>query len=354
MTYKFCPLSQKYFEQYDDFLSCVSGNLLYYTRKYRDFLHRVLNNVESEYFLAINDTKVEAILPLFVQHGPMGSVVNSLPYYGSHGGILAHQNCSPLAVNGLKNCFDQFCLNHNAISSTIIENPYGCPINEVNLLTGDFGDSRIGQLTELPHNVTDAEQETSLMSMFHSKTRNMVRKGIKAGFELTIDNRLDAFCELYRLHEENMLAIGGKAKEFTTFKTIRELFTPDKEFNLYLASKNEETAAALLLLYSGDTVEYFTPVIAAKYRSDQPLSALIFKAMTEASQAGFKHWNWGGTWLSQENVYRFKSRWGAKDKKYAYHTKVYGKLADIMNSRKSDLLSMYPDFYVVPFSELKD
>ena len=65
------------------------------------------------------------------------------------------------------------------------------------------------------------------------------------------------------------------------------------------------------------------------YRSEQPLSVLIFRAMQDAiKEKGSKHWNWGGTWKSQHGVYRFKSRWGAHDNKYRYHIKTYQDIGD--------------------------
>lgn len=353
MKYQVLPLTSTHFCEYDDFVNKVDGGLLYYTRKYRKFLHQVLNCVESEYFLAFNDEKLEAILPIFVQQGIWGPVVNSLPYYGSHGGILASKSCSPLSIAGLQKRFSLFCQEINAVASTIIENPYANPVIRDYQWKSDFSDIRTGQVTYLPSNEPHQELDESLMVIFHSKTRNMVRKGCKAGFDIQVENSELAFYKLYQLHDENMSKIGGKAKDFTTFKTIYDIFTSGSDYNLYVAYRNREVAAALLVLYSGKVVEYFTPVIAQKFRSEQPLSALIFRAMKDAVATGFKIWNWGGTWLTQENVYRFKSRWGAIDKKYSYHTKVYKNHADIIAKQKHEILEMYPDFYVVPFYELQ-
>ena len=42
--------------------------------------------------------------------------------------------------------------------------------------------------------------------------------------------------------------------------------------------------------------------------------------MLYAHKKGLKHWNWGGTWETQEGVMAFKRKWGAIDKKYFYYT----------------------------------
>ena len=72
--------------------------------------------------------------------------------------------------------------------------------------------------------------------------------------------------------------------------------------------------------------------------------------MVDNANKKFKWWNWGGTWLSQDGVYRFKSRFGAIDKEYKYYIKVNNQ--DIYNSTKEYLLSEYGNFYTVPFERL--
>ena len=80
------------------------------------------------------------------------------------------------------------------------------------------------------------------------------------------------------------------------------------------------------------------------------MSLLIFEAMQEAVGRGILYWNWGGTWLNQSGVYRFKSRWGTHDVPYYYYVKVYND--KVLNYSKDTLLEQFPYYYVVPFFEL--
>ena len=61
-------------------------------------------------------------------------------------------------------------------------------------------------------------------------------------------------------------------------------------------------------------------------------------------------WNWGGTWLSQNGVYQFKSRWGTKDYPYFYHVRVVDPAGMLEEVREDELLASYPYFYTIPFS----
>ena len=74
--------------------------------------------------------------------------------------------------------------------------------------------------------------------------------------------------------------------------------------------------------------------------------------MKNASEKGFKFWNWGGTWLNQDGVYRFKSRWGTKDFPYYYYTTLKNK--EVLNLSKEEILSKFPYFYVISFNELNE
>ena len=119
---------------------------------------------------------------------------------------------------------------------------------------------------------------------------------------------------------------------------------------LNVAKINNEPIAALLTLYFNKTVEYFTPVIMQSHRDTQALSTIVFYAMTDSIACGYKWWNWGGTWLDQDGVYRFKSRWGTQDKPYYYRTNIRNKA--ILASSEGELLKAYPNFFAVPFSAL--
>ena len=149
-----------------------------------------------------------------------------------------------------------------------------------------------------------------------------------------------------------MAAIGGLAKEDAFFKVFPKIFEAAKDYNIYVASKHNKRVAALLVFYYKGTVEYFTPVIDHEYRSDQPLALIIYQAMLDASQNNAEWWNWGGTWLSQEGVYKFKKKWGAEDKPYYYFTVC--KNESFKTLTKQDLLESYKSFFTIPFGALKN
>lgn len=352
MSFRIERLTTQHEDAYSKFLATSRESLLYHSLKYRNFLRQILQDSQDIYLIAVDDKgEIVASLPFFVKSGPLGKVANSLPFYGSHGDIVASPDC-PIEVKvSLVNKFTEFCLENDVVISTLISNPLSENESLYNDYKDDFTDSRIGQITFF-ETINKDDLANSLMSHFHVKTRNLVRKGQKSGFTISHDGALTTLQNLQNLHAQNMEKIGGTAKPWSVFEAIRNNFNYGTDYKIYSAHSDGELAASLLLFYSNQTIEYFTPVVNEKHRSNQPLSYLIYTAMMEAISEGFLRWNWGGTWLNQDGVYHFKSRWGTKDLPYKYHIKAYVNPDNLKDNPPSTLLEHYPYFYVLPFNQL--
>ena len=327
-------------DRYETFLLAQPESLLYQSSRYQNLLIGLLG-CRQESLLALDESgNVQAALPLMAKDGFLGTVVNSLPYYGSNGGLIGNDS---MARSELITAYQRFVEAPGMAASTLIENPLAP--GGIDGITYDLTDERIGQLTPLPR---CGNEETVLMHSFHYKTRNMIRKAEKLGVEVAVDNNALHF--LAAVHEENMLEIGGIAKSQSFFDTLPQYFRPGRDYRLYVARLDSKVIAAVLVFFYNRTAEYYTPVVRKEYRGSQALSAAIFRAMCDAAALGCAWWNWGGTWLTQEGVYRFKSRWGTQDLPYRYSTKVHN--LEILKASKTELLTAYPSFFTVPFSAL--
>lgn len=334
-------LTSKYFEIYEAFLEQHECAMLYYSIKFKLFLEK-LTASEALYYIAIENDKIVGALPLMCKSGKFGKVINSLPYYGSNGGVLAKND---IVKNALIKKYLEIINSGEFLASTLIENPLDTNKSYLQLENTE-NDYRIGQFTKIQGAYSDIED---LMIKFHYKTRNTIRKAVKSEVTVAVENNMFQFLE--ETHIENMQSIGGLAKTKQFFALISEIFEPEKDFNIYVARKDGIPIAALLVFYSNRVVEYYTPVIVKEFRHVQALSLLITQAMFDAAKDGFVWWNWGGTWATQGGVYDFKSRWGTIDLNYNYHIKINN--PQVYNLTKEELLSEYPSFFVLPFSKLK-
>lgn len=331
-------LEQSEHHRFDSFICRFENSLLFHSTKYLNYVSKHIS-ADNRYIVNVNSSgDVLAGISICEKTGEFGVVANSSAYYGSNGGILF---TNPQAAVELAKYLKERLTNHGAY--TFIESPY---LNQgfYNESEFDYTTSRITHINHLGR----IKSEDDLFAGYHFKTRNVVRKALKSGFELAENS--ENIAELYRIHVENMLAIGGKAKTEVFFTGLPNVFAPGKEYKIFYAVKDGETAAAVLLFYFNNTVEYYTPVINQKFRNLQPLSFLIHNCMLLSAKAGFKYWNWGGSWSSQEALVRFKERWGGEVMSYRYFTKINNQ--DILKASPKLLDHNYSGFFVAPYEAL--
>jgi hypothetical protein len=358
MSLNLLKLTSDHEDAYEDLLQDCRWSMLYHSLTYRRFLIDFLPaDAQDCYLLAFNKSKLVGALPCFMIDGPVGPVINSLPFYGSHGSVLtrpgANRDISEFLIQGLAN----FCLKRKVSFSTVIDTPFSS--NEKLLkekMNFQFRDYRIGQVTHLPPAEDLEITERKLLDSYHQKTRNAVRKGLRSGLVFCSDQSEEALEAIHLLHKANILSIGGIPKPRGFFDAISRQMQYDVDYRIYYAQTvSGDIVCALMLLYFKDTVEYFVPATAEAWRSSQALSALIHIAMVEAVRdRNAKIWNWGGTWPTQIGVKQFKSRWGTQEYPYNYYTSVFKNINTLRELSSKSLLSGYPWFYTIPFAVLEE
>ena len=357
MALELTELTSAHEPAYETLLQACPWAMLYHSLTYRRFLKDFLPaTAEDHYLLAFDDGVLAGALPAFVMTGPLGPVFNSLPFFGSHGSILLRPGSRPEVADALAGAMKDLCRTRDVAFATVIDTPFSRH-EEVFQRSMEFQcrDQRIGQFTALPEGDDADLVNDSLLALYHQKTRNIVRKALKSGLSFSHDADPRTLDALHKLHEANILGIGGIAKPKRFFDSIAATLQVDRDYRIYTArTESGEIVCALMLLYFKDTVEYFVPATAETWRTAQPLSALIHLSMRDAVlERGARRWNWGGTWLTQDGVYHFKSRWGTCDYPYQYYTRVFPDLQRLLGVSRQTLLQGYPWFYTVPFSALE-
>ncbi|MBM3503519.1 MAG: GNAT family N-acetyltransferase [Alphaproteobacteria bacterium] len=325
-------------ERYGALCAATPSHLIYATWSFRSFLRDTLG-CRPSYLGAIDQAgNLVAALPLMSQEGRFGRVVNSLPFFGSNGGLIG---ADPAARATLWSAYVGIARAPGTAAATVIF----APGESVDLpVAPDFADRRIGQITDLGL----ARSSEALFAAIDGSSRRNVRKAESSGVEVVIDN--DAFPALQDIHRENMAAIGGREKPTRFFELLPRHFRAGVEYNIYVARLGGEIVAALLLFYAGRTVDYYIPATRLSARAAQPSAAILFRAMRDAADAGYTAWNWGGTWVTQDGVLRFKRKWAAHDVPYDYHVLLNNR--ELLTQTPKTLLNEYPFFYVLPFDAL--
>jgi CelD/BcsL family acetyltransferase involved in cellulose biosynthesis len=335
--------------EYERFVLRSPRTLLYHGAGFRRLLRAVLE-AEDRYLVA-RDTSgaIVGALPAFLRRGAggHGAVLNSLPFFGSNGGLLEFEG-SAAVRRALLDRFEALAREESCVSSTIVTSPLDEEDASRSDIAFDLRDERLGQVTTLPGPAADVG--AALMDLFHVKSRNALRKAQKLALTVTREEE-DALAFVAATHRQNILAKAGLAKEPRFFETLARVYERGRDYDVWVARHDGQPVAGLLVLYFNRTAEYYTPAVVEEYRSWQPLSLIVFEAMQAAVQHGLLWWNWGGTWASQEGVRRFKERLGAGDRPYHYFTRLFD--PSLLHRRPEDLLREFPHFYVLPFSALR-
>jgi hypothetical protein len=319
-------------------------NTLIYTDL--NYLDAISEYTKSELYFVVDvvDREIVSALPFCIYFGSYGPVINSLPFYGSNGGIIS-RNKKISNFNLIIDKILEFAKENRCVSVTIIESPLN-PAFDYDFNRFNYRDSRISLLNYFDHNMKSSD----LMESFEDPRPRNIRRAIKTGVEVKESHTIESIEFLAKTHYQNISSIGGIPKNYDFFQFITARL-PTNQWVILDALYDGIRIASLLLLYSEDVIEYFTPVNLPEFRHLQAQSLLIFTGMRFAIANKIYIWNWGGTWNTQKGVYDFKKKWGPMELKYNYYCAILEE--SILYKSKTSLIEQYPYFYVLPFSELK-
>jgi hypothetical protein len=331
------PLDARLVSRYEAFIRADPTTLFYHGTAFRSLVGELLE-ADERTLVALEDDRLVGALPLLSLDGERGRVFNSLPYYGSNGGVVA---ASAEAHDALAAAYAKLVSDPGTLAATVVPNPFAPRGDE---LQHNLIDERIAQFTPI------ASAQDELLRRIDATARRNVAKARRTGYRVAREH--EALPELHRLHDTNIRAIGGRPKTRRFFDLVAERLVPGEDYDLWTARTDRDVAAALLVFYWGRFVEYYTPAVAHDHRSSQPLSLVLLEAILDAGRRGFSFWNWGGTWTSQKPLYRFKRKWGADERPYSYLVQLND--PTLFDVARSTILAAYPDFYVLPFDLLKE
>ncbi len=347
MAYRVSILEQNEWDAYETYVANHSQSMLPHSWRWLEMIQ--LNTGSSPKAIVVWDTdRIAGTLPFFIsQDKGHGCVLNSLPFFGSQSGILADPGHLEDIFSLILPHLDQAAKDYNCVASTIIASMVDQ--NAVHYRTiwkPTFEDERVGQMVDMP-----SDPEALMQDIFVGKRRNNIRNAQRKGVIVNEGVNETSLGWLRQKHEEVIGFKGGIVKPIAFFDWCFEAAQDSSFCKFYFASVDDRLAAGMIIFYYKNYVEYCLPVIDHQYSSYNPLALLIYEGMVDAVKNGKRFWNFGGTWLSQTNLYRFKKEFGADDYPYSYFTKVYDER--ILTLFPQTLLKAFPYYFVVPFSQLK-
>jgi hypothetical protein len=336
---------------YDRFLLGFSNLVVSHRPQYWTLIENCLDEVERLTFVLKLEGVISGSITFFFKRGRFGLVANSMPFYGSHGGFLLVDGLEPRWGRLLARAVRDYLIARKTFLVSVTSDPFQPPSN-LALQVHELGVTveRMCQVTHLPEAANPEEAEKLLFDAYKKENRTSVRRARSLGLTVDRVSGEEAFTALRNLHVQNMIRVGGEPKQEEVFSLFEEIFANGRDFELFQASQEGDVRAMLLLIYSGDLVEYWMPGFDFQFKDQQALSLTIHEAMVDSVvRKRARVWNWGGTLASQTGLFQFKKSWGAVAVPYSHQIEV-GRPLERNELFQRICREDYRGFFLLPFS----
>ena len=149
---------------------------------------------------------------------------------------------------------------------------------------------------------------------FEKRIRNTIRKAEKENIKIIEDNNHIYTNNIYRLHLENMKALGTPPHAKTFFSEIDKNLNKKGLVKSIVATYNEKVIAAISIYPHRKNVRWGLGVQSSKHRTKNPLSLLLWHALKWSKTNGYSEFDFGGS-RPESNNYFFKRGWIHKNQK---------------------------------------
>ncbi|MCL5019791.1 MAG: GNAT family N-acetyltransferase [Patescibacteria group bacterium] len=172
-------------------------------------------------------------------------------------------------------------------------------------------------LSELP-----LSSVTELWKNVKDPVKRAIKKAKKSGIKIYDGQNSEDWRAFYEVYCETKRFQGIPAYPFRFFQTVQDMFSPTNRVRLILAGFEGKVLAGVILLYYKDRV-YYSFGASTKNQAVlqmRPNQALFWEVIKEASENGYKVFDFGFSHKSNIGLIRFKSQWGARERPhYDYH-----------------------------------
>lgn len=333
--------------KYEAFVQKYPETLIYASTAYRYLLADYLDAEDQSLVAVSAKGEFLAVLPALLKRSPdHGTVLNSLPFY-SHGAVVG-PDALPIVKQALLAAFFDLARRADCVSATLITSPFE---KDRDLYSAhaprECVSEHTGQVTTLKEFKGTNDEE--VLKKLTAPQAETIRKALESGVTCRVSNTEADMELLFRMHRESAGTTGEIAKERLFFQKVMQ-HLDKKHYSIHVAEANGEPIAALLLLKYNRTVEYLVTGTVATGRLLQLLPLLVFKAMRHTANEGYSWWNWGETRTALQRPDELE-RWNTQDRGFHYYTKIIDKT--LLTWTREEVISRFPNFFVLPFDRLK-
>jgi hypothetical protein len=173
--------------------------------------------------------------------------------------------------------------------------------------------------TYLAHTLNLSRNAEEIFSDFRDSTKRNIKKAIKNGVEVKINNSFESIKEFCRLNCVTRKRHGIPPQPFLFFKKVFEYIISNQRGFVVLASFKDRYIAGAVFFLSGDTAIFKYGASDKKYHHLRANNLVMWEAIKWSCQNGFKHFCFGRSEPGNKGLLQFKSGWGTIEQKINYY-----------------------------------
>lgn len=312
MNFKIIDI-KKSTREWDNYVNKAEHSTFFHTSTWLNLIEDVFE-VEANHTIIYNEKDELLLFPLFLQEKSLQS-----PFYADYGGPLIIDS-SISNSNDLYLCLDKFInsIGKEKKATRIYVRPHFAYIKYISYLTKGPYRTASKHITYLLSNLDNL---TDVCSSFHKKTRNAIRKSLK--YDVSIEkiqrgekSKIAFYYELYLKTKNKQAADPLPIAFFEKLCTI-----PQENILMYLAKFDGNYRAGLLSFIHKRTIYVFDNCSDPVYSNYNFNYGLYYHLIQYAKNENLNI-DFGRTSLDDEDLRRFKSRWGGKQEEYCTYMKI--------------------------------
>lgn len=157
---------------------------------------------------------------------------------------------------------------------------------------------------------------------FAGKVRNQCRKAEKEGYEIGVNNSLEAFKWFSDTYSEAAARRGEIPYPFSLYKAMQE--NAGERIKLWCAEKEETLVGALPALYGPRDVFYWSIAVEPAHIKNNLNNLLLKRVVEDACSRGYQYFNFGASSVGGrelESVAKYKESFGADRIEYPIYVR---------------------------------
>jgi hypothetical protein len=279
------------------------------------------------------------VLPCRIAHTSAGEVINAFPFFGSNGAVLTAPAVGDAVCERLLCMFRQLARRPEVLSATLYTPFLTNPAPWLANLQPD--DVRVKFTQYLTFEQPPA---------WPAKRRADLKRAADRGYRVRRGQPTDA-AAIIALYEENCRRAGIPRKPAAFISgtlAIEERLGRTSPMRWLVATLDDRVVAALLYGQGLETGSYILPCASLEERAGQPNALLIDVAVRTAYEEGVRAWNFESSPAWDDQVFKFKSRWGAREMPFVlcvfYSAQGHRPPPDVIQAARHDA----PYYFVAP------